>query len=128
VVGDNNRHYVHGRHVTDGLCRLGGIIGAFLTGLFSQKSLNAAGADGAFYGRPIQMWYQIVGILTGIGKWRLSKEYSGRCDIAVGVVGFAAGCTAGILLPLNWIMGIRTAEEDELKGLDAAGRMIVLPF
>ena len=46
----------------------GGILGAFMTGLFADVSMNPAGANGAFYGRPIQMWYQIVGILTGIGK------------------------------------------------------------
>ena len=47
----------------------GGIAGAFLTGLFSEKLVNpAGGCDGAFYGRPIQMWYQIAGILTAIGK------------------------------------------------------------
>ncbi|CAF1580895.1 unnamed protein product, partial [Adineta steineri] len=54
--------------------------------------------DGAFYGRPIQLWYQTVGILTAIG--------------------FAALCTAGILYPLDWIIGIRLAKEDELEGLD----------
>ncbi|CAF3896349.1 unnamed protein product [Rotaria sordida] len=77
----------------------GGIIGAFLTGLFSEKWVNSRdGVDGAFYGRPIQLWYQIAGILTAIG--------------------FAAVCTAGILYPLDWIMGIRLAKEDELEGLD----------
>ncbi|CAF4982651.1 unnamed protein product, partial [Rotaria sp. Silwood1] len=45
----------------------GGIIGAFMTGLFSQRSFNSInGADGAFYGNPIQMWYQLAGILTAI--------------------------------------------------------------
>ncbi|CAF4696150.1 unnamed protein product [Rotaria sp. Silwood2] len=79
----------------------GGITGAFLTGLFAEKSVNPInGADGAFYGRPIQLWYQIAGILTAIG--------------------FAAACTAGILYPLDWIMGIRLAEKDELEGLDIA--------
>ncbi|CAF0836647.1 unnamed protein product [Adineta steineri] len=78
----------------------GGIVGAFMTGLFSQKSMNeGGGADGAFYGRPIQLWYQIAGILTAIG--------------------FAAACTAGILLPLKWTIGIRLAKEDEIAGLDA---------
>ena len=48
---------------------IGGISGAFMTGLFCQHSVNeAGGADGAFYGRPIQLWYQIAGILTAIGK------------------------------------------------------------
>ncbi len=48
---------------------LGGILGAFMTGLFSEKWVNPSGGyDGAFYGRPIQLWYQIAGILTAIGK------------------------------------------------------------
>jgi Amt family ammonium transporter len=42
--------------------------GAFMTGLFAQKSLNDGGADGAFYGHPVQLWYQIAAILTAIGK------------------------------------------------------------
>jgi len=47
---------------------IGGIAGAFMTGLFCQKSVNPEGSvDGAFYGRPIQLWYQIAGILTAIG-------------------------------------------------------------
>ncbi|CAF0839989.1 unnamed protein product [Adineta steineri] len=78
----------------------GGISGAFMTGLFAQKWVNeSGGADGAFYGNPVQLWYQIAGILTAIG--------------------FAAACTAGILLPLHLIMGIRLAKEDEMIGLDA---------
>ncbi|CAF4422599.1 unnamed protein product, partial [Rotaria sp. Silwood2] len=77
----------------------GGIIGAFLTGLFAEKWVNPVnGTDGAFYGRPIQLWYQIAGILTAIG--------------------FAAACTAGILFPLDFLIGIRLAKEDELEGLD----------
>ncbi|CAF2697182.1 unnamed protein product [Rotaria sp. Silwood2] len=86
----------------------GGISGAFMTGLFAQKWVNpSGGADGAFYGHPVQLWYQIVGILTAIG--------------------FAAACTAGILLPLHFIIGIRLPREDELTGLDIAG-MIGLIF
>ena len=50
----------------------GGIIGAFMTGLFADLNVNPAGANGAFFGRPIQMWYQIAGILTAIGKIRSS--------------------------------------------------------
>ncbi len=37
------------------------------------------------------------------------------------LLGFAAACTAGILYPLDWIMGIRLAKEDELEGLDLTG-------
>ena len=48
---------------------IGGIAGAFMTGLFCQKWVNVdGGADGAFYGNPIQLWYQIAGILTSIGR------------------------------------------------------------
>ncbi|CAF5144939.1 unnamed protein product, partial [Rotaria sp. Silwood1] len=72
---------------------------AVLTGLFPEKWVNSRdGVDGAFYGRPIQLWYQIAGVLTAIA--------------------FASVCTAGILYPLDWIMGIRLAKEDELQGLD----------
>ncbi|CAF3595717.1 unnamed protein product [Rotaria sp. Silwood1] len=79
----------------------GGISGAFMTGLFAQQWVNpSGGANGAFYGHPIQLWYQIAGILTAIG--------------------FAAACTAGILLPLHFTIGIRLAREDELTGLDLA--------
>ncbi len=42
------------------------------------------------------------------------------------LVGFAAACTAGILYPLDWIIGIRLAKEDELEGLDLTG--IIEPF
>ncbi len=40
------------------------------------------------------------------------------------LLGFAAVCTAGILLPLNWTIGIRLAKEDEIEGLDAAGILL----
>ncbi|CAF1594809.1 unnamed protein product [Adineta ricciae] len=79
----------------------GGVSGAFLAGMFSQQWVNEAGGfDGAFYGRPVQLWYQIAGILTAIV--------------------FAAACTAGILLPLHWTIGIRLAREDEMEGLDVS--------
>lgn len=39
-----------------------------MTGLFADREVNPASVDGAFFGRPIQLWYQIAGILTAIGK------------------------------------------------------------
>ncbi|CAF3085286.1 unnamed protein product [Rotaria sp. Silwood2] len=96
-----NKHHLHFDDALDVaiIHGCGGILGAFMTGLFPEKSVNPIhGADGAFYGRPIQLWYQVAGILTAIG--------------------FATACTTGILLPLEWIMGIRLAKEDELEGLD----------
>jgi ammonia channel protein AmtB len=44
-------------------------MGAFMTGLFTELSNNPGGADGAFYGHPVQLWYQIAGILTAIGNY-----------------------------------------------------------
>jgi ammonia channel protein AmtB len=38
------------------------------------------------------------------------------------LLGFAAACTAGILYPLDWLIGIRLAKEDELEGLDLTGK------
>ncbi|CAF3868814.1 unnamed protein product, partial [Rotaria sp. Silwood1] len=96
-----NKHHMHFDDALDVAIvhGCGGIIGAFLTGLFPEKWVNSRdGVDGAFYGRPIQIWYQIAGILTAIG--------------------FASACTAGILFPLDLIMGIRLGKEDELQGLD----------
>jgi len=42
------------------------------------------------------------------------------------LLGFAAVCTAGILYPLDWIIGIRLAKEDELEGLDFTGKKYAL--
>jgi ammonium transporter, Amt family len=50
------------------LSSLGGIIGAFMTGLFADKGVNPSSVNGAFFGRPVQIWYQIAGILTAIGN------------------------------------------------------------
>ncbi|CAF3403384.1 unnamed protein product [Rotaria sp. Silwood1] len=70
-------------------------------GDIGQRSFNSInGADGAFYGNPIQMWYQLAGILTAIG--------------------FSCACTIGILLPLKWTIGIRISVQDEIVGLDWA--------
>ena len=39
-----------------------------MTGLFADREVNPASVDGAFFGRPIQLWYQIAGILTALGN------------------------------------------------------------
>ena len=38
------------------------------------------------------------------------------------VSGFASACTAGILFPLDWIIGIRLSPAEELRGLDWIGK------
>jgi ammonia channel protein AmtB len=41
-------------------------------------------------------------------------------------IGFGSACTAGILLPLKYTIGIRLSPEDELRGLDFIGKLIYL--
>jgi ammonia channel protein AmtB len=41
-------------------------------------------------------------------------------------IGFGSACTAGILLPLKYTIGIRLSPEDELRGLDFIGKFIYL--
>ena len=41
---------------------VGGIVGALLTGLFASKLVNAAGADGLFFGNPGQMGIQALAV------------------------------------------------------------------
>jgi len=43
-------------------------------------------------------------------------------------IGFASACTAGILLPLKYTIGIRLTPEEELQGLDWIGKIIYLIF
>jgi len=37
--------------------------------------------------------------------------------------GFGSVCTAGILLPLKYTIGIRLSPEEELRGLDHIGKI-----
>jgi Amt family ammonium transporter len=81
-----------------GVHGVGGTWGAIATGLFATKAINAAGADGLFYGNPGQLWNQVIGIL------------------AAGALGF--GLTFIILKILDAIMGLRVTDEEEVEGLD----------
>jgi ammonia channel protein AmtB len=38
--------------------------------------------------------------------------------------GFCGACTAGILIPLKYTIGIRLSAEDEMRGLDWIGKLI----
>ncbi len=81
-----------------GVHGMGGTWGALATGLFATKEINAAGADGLFYGNPGQLWNQIIGILTA------------------GILGFVM--TWIILKVLDATMGLRVTDEEEVEGLD----------
>jgi len=81
-----------------GVHGLGGTWGALATGLFATTSVNAAGADGLFYGNAAQLWPQFVGVVAG---WGLA------------IVG-----TAAILGGIRLFTSLRVTEEEEVTGLD----------
>ena len=81
-----------------GVHGVGGILGALMTGLFASKAVNAAGADGLFYGNPEQFLVQAA---------------------AVGAtVAYAFVATLIIYKLVDRFVGVRVAEKDELLGLD----------
>jgi Amt family ammonium transporter len=78
---------------------VGGTVGALLTGLFAQKSLNGL-ADGALFGNPGQLLVQIQAILA-------VAVYSG-------VVSFILLKLIGLVIPL------RASDSEESSGLDVS--------
>jgi Amt family ammonium transporter len=85
---------------------LGGLVGTILTGLFCQTDVNNSVSNGAFYGRPIQLWYQVAGALV-------------TCV-------FSAVCTAAILLPMHYTIGIRIDRFDQVRGLDNVAHGVIM--
>lgn len=81
-----------------GVHGVGGTFGAIATGLFASKAINAAGADGAFFGNPSLLYIQLV-------------------SVAVAIV-YAFCVTWIILKVLDRIIGLRVASEQEMEGLD----------
>jgi Amt family ammonium transporter len=76
---------------------LGGTVGALLTGVFAQKSLNGV-ADGLLYGNAGQVGTQLVAILAAI-------VYSGVASFV-------------LLKVIGLVISLRVTEEDENTGLD----------
>ena len=81
-----------------GVHGVGGTWGALATGLFASKAINAAGADGLFFGNPSQLKIQAIAVLA---TWA-----------------FAFFGTLIILSILKALMGLRVSIEKELEGLD----------
>ena len=81
-----------------GIHGLGGTWGALATGLFASVAVNPDGANGLFFGNPGQLWIQFLSILV-------------TCI-------FAFVMTVIIFKVLDWTMGLRVSDEDEVKGLD----------
>jgi Amt family ammonium transporter len=82
-----------------GVHGVGGLAGALLTGVFAQKVLNDAGADGALFGNVKQLGVQVV-----------------ACA-ATGA--YSAVLTFGILKLIDATIGLRVPENEEREGLDA---------
>ena len=78
----------------------GGTLGALMTGLFAQKAINAAGADGLFFGNPSLFGAQVVAVLA---TWV-----------------YAGAVTYVLLRVLDLTMGLRVNAEQEDEGLDVA--------
>jgi Amt family ammonium transporter len=77
---------------------VGGIWGALATGLFASKAVNAAGADGLFFGNPKQFLVQVAAVAITL------------------VYSFVV--SAVIYKVLDLLIGVRVAEEEEAIGLD----------
>ncbi len=84
-----------------GVHGVGGIWGALATGLFATKAVNAAGADGLFYGNPGQFLVQLKATLVTI-VW-------------------SAALTFFILKLVDLLVGLRVGEHEERVGLDLTG-------
>lgn len=81
-----------------GVHGVGGTAGALLTGLFAQKLVNPAGADGLFFGNPKLFLTQAI----GVGATML----------------YAVVVTVALLKILDFLMGLRVDDEEEVVGLD----------
>ena len=77
---------------------VGGFWGSLATGLFADKLMNPAGADGLFHGNPHQFLIQLVAVVTA-AAW-----------------GFLM--TIGVLKIIDRVMGLRVTAEEEAQGLD----------
>ena len=81
-----------------GVHGVGGTFGALATGLFASKAINAAGADGLFYGNSSLLLIQAVSVLAAI------------------VYSFVMSWI--LLKALDMFMGLRVHVQHEVEGLD----------
>jgi Amt family ammonium transporter len=79
---------------------VGGIWGALATGLFATTTVNAAGANGAFFGNPHQLLLQIAAVAA--------------------TVAYSAVMTFAILKVVDVVVGLRVHPEEEMAGLDTS--------
>lgn len=79
---------------------IGGMVGMLLTGVFATKTVNAAGADGLFYGNFDFFLTQVKGLFVAVG--------------------YSAAVSFLIFKLINLIEPLRVSSEDEELGLDAS--------
>ncbi len=81
-----------------GVHGVGGTVGTILTGVFAEKAVNAAGADGLLFGN--------------------LHQFGVQCLMLVVTVAFAAIMTFIIFKIVDTVIGMRVEEKNELIGLD----------
>jgi len=81
-----------------GVHGIGGIWGALATGLWATKAVNAAGADGFFFGNPAQLLVQLKAVVVTV------------------VYSFVV--TMVLLKLVDVVIGLRVSEHEERVGLD----------
>jgi len=81
-----------------GVHGVGGTWGALATGLFAQKVINPAGADGLFFGNPSLLGKQAIAVIATIA--------------------YSFLVTFIILKIISGLFGLRVAEHEEETGLD----------
>jgi Amt family ammonium transporter len=79
---------------------VGGIVGALLTGVFAQKSWNAAGADGLLLGN--------------------TKQFGIQCIAVIATMVYSAVMTFIIIKALSLTTSLRAEPRDERLGLDVS--------
>src|SRR3972149_259762 len=81
-----------------GVHGVGGTWGALATGLFATKVVNPAGNDGLFFGNAGLLFTQLIAVIV----------------TAV----YALVVTLILLKVIDWTIGLRVSEEDEVMGID----------
>jgi ammonium transporter, Amt family len=81
-----------------GVHGIGGIWGVLATGLWATKAINPDGADGLFYGNPLQLWIQAKAVLVTM------------------VYSFVMGYV--LLKFVDVVIKLRVSEHEERVGLD----------
>ncbi len=81
-----------------GIHCMGGVWGALATGLFASKAVNAAGADGLFYGNPGQLLIQLKAVAI--------------------IAAYSLVVSVALMKLVDRVVGLRAREQDERIGLD----------